>query len=280
MATEEHYLADAQAIIQHRHDNGADFWATADGRIMKGSPFTTLNSVLLLLELGMEPGEPILQDAASLIFNAWQKDGRFKIAPKGGIYPCHTIHGVNTLCHMGYGEDPRVQTTLKHLLEIQYQDGGWRCKKISFGHGPETEFSNPGPTLTALDAFRHTPYLNKEPALDRAVEFLLEHWVVRKPLGPCHYGMGTLFMQPEYPLGGYNIFTYLYILSFYNVAKKDKRFLEGLDYLTARLVDGQIVVERVNAKLAKFTFCEKGKPSALATKRYAKLLENINRDFG
>ena len=113
---------------------------------------------------------------------------------------------------MGHASDARLQKTLQHLLDIQYTDGGWRCNKFSFGRGPETEFSNPFPTLTALNAFRFTDYLNNEPALDSAVEFLLEHWTIRKPIGPCHYGIGTLFMQVEYPFRNYNLFVYVYII--------------------------------------------------------------------
>lgn len=119
--------------------------------------------------------------------------------------------------------------------------------------------------------------LNNEPALDKAVDFLLDHWTTRKPLGPCHYGMGTLFMQVEYPFGNYNLFLYLYVLSFYRKANKDHRFLDVLAHLESKLVDGQMVVERVNAKLAKFAFCKKGEPSALATERYREILKNIGR---
>lgn len=63
----------------------------------------------------------------------------------------------------------------------------------------QNEYSNPFPTLTVLIAFRFSDYLNKEPALDRSVDFLLEHWTIRKPIGPFHYGIGTRFMQIEYP---------------------------------------------------------------------------------
>lgn len=156
----------------------------------------------------MSPQEPILKAAADLIFSAWQEDGRFRVYPTGGIYPCQTAIAANVLCHMGYAEDERLQKNLKHLLDIRYQDGGWRCNKFSFGHGEETEYSNPQPTLNALDAFRFSQYLNNEPALDRAVEFLLEHWIIRKPIGPCHYGIGTLFMQVEYPFRNYNLFPF------------------------------------------------------------------------
>lgn len=278
MAVENQYLSDVESILSHRYDNGADLWATPDNRLLKGSPFSTFESVLYLLELGMSPNEPVLKAAAELILSVWQEDGRFKIYPKGGIYPCQTAIAANVMCHMGYAEDERLQKTFGHFLETQYQDGGWRCNKFSFGRGEETEYSNPQPTLNALDAFRFSKYLNNEAALDKAVAFLLAHWVIRKPIGPCHYGIGTLFMQVEYPFRNYNLFEYVYVLSFYNYAKKDSRFLEAFEALKAKTLDGQIVVERVVPKLAKLSFCKKGAPSPLATKRYQEILKNLGKE--
>ena len=134
----------------------------------------------------MEPGDPLMHQVAALFFSVWQEDGRFKMYPQGGIYPCQTIHAADLLCHLGYAGDARLQRTWRHLLDTQCADGGWRCLKFSFGRGPETAYSNPYPTLVALDAFRFTDRLNREPALDRAVEFLLEHWRIKRPIGPCH----------------------------------------------------------------------------------------------
>lgn len=275
MAVNKQYAADVETIISHRYDNGADYWTTPDKRLIKGSPWSTLDCALYLLELGMEPNDPLLQETAALIIGAWQEDGRFKVYPTGGIYPCQTINAARVLCHMGYASDERLQKTFRQLLDSQYTDGGWRCNKFSFGRGPETEYSNPHPTLLALDAFRFSGYLDKEPALDKAVDFLLEHWTIRKPIGPCHYGMGTLFMQVEYPFRNYNLFVYVYVLSFYNRAKQDRRFLEALQELESKLVDGQIVVERVVPKLAGLSFCKKGRPSALGTMRYKEIIRNL-----
>ena len=277
MTIEKQYRSDYEAILSHRHDNGADFWTTPDKRLIKGSPFSMLECVDYLLELGMEPDEPLLKECADIIFSTWREDGSFKLYPQGSVYPCHTVHAASTLCNLGYTNDPRLQKTFRHLLDTQYTDGGWRCNKFSFGKGPETEYSNPHPTLTALSAFRHSEYLNKEPALDRAVEFLLEHWTIRKPIGPCHYGIGTLFMQVEYPFRNYNIFCYVYILSFYNRAKSDPRFQEALMLLESKMKNGQIVVERNVPKLAKLSFCRKGEPSELATIRYQEILKNLGK---
>ena len=275
MASDLRYQADVDTIMAKRYDNGWDYWTTPDKRLIKGAPFSTLESAMLLLELGVEPSEPILQEVAGLILGSWREDGRFKLYPQGAIYPCQTINAANVLSHMGYADDMRLRRTFEHLLQTQYGDGGWRCNKFSFGRGPETAFSNPGPTLTALNAFRFTDYLNKEHTLDRAAQFLLDHWTTRQPLGPCHYGIGTLFMQVEYPFSNYNLFAYVYVLSFYDIAKRDSRFLDALGMLECKLQGGGIVPERVNRKYAGLSLCKKGEVSELATKRYQTILENL-----
>ena len=275
MTVENRYLTDVETILSHRYDNGADLWATPDKRIIKGAPFSTLESVAYLLELGMDPADPIMKEAAELILSTWQPKGNYKVYPKGTVFPCQTVTVASVLCRMGYAADARLQKTFQHLLEIQYTDGGWRCNKFFFGRGPETEYSNPLPTLTALDAFRFTDYLNNEPALDRAVDFLLEHWTIKKPIGPCHYGIGTLFMQVEYPFRNYNLFMYVYVLSFYDRAKNDPRFLAAFRELESKTVNGQILVERVVPKLSNLSFCKKGETSELATIRYREIRENL-----
>jgi len=117
--------------------------------------------------------------------------------------------------------------------------------------------------------------LNTEPALDMAVEFLLWHWTIKKPVGPCQYGIGTRFMQVEYPLWHYNIFQYVYVLSFYDKAKNDPRFLEAVGALQSKLVNGMVIIERNVPKLAELSFCKKGQPSELATKRYNEIIANL-----
>ena len=272
------HSSDIEAILSHSGDNGALFWATPDHNLIKGGPFSTLEAACILSELGLPASHPALDGASSLLWRTQRADGRFSLVPKSSIFPCHTIYAAKTLCALGFADDARLQATLTHLLETQYSDGGWRCNKYFFGHGPETEASNPGPTLTALDAFRQTPYCNADARLDRAVEFLLGHWVTRAPLGPCHYGIGTLFHQVSFPFSQYNLFYYVFVLSFYDVAKRDPRFLDVLSVLQGKLKDGQIVVERPHAKLAKLTFCKKGEPSELATQRYQVILKNLGSE--
>jgi hypothetical protein len=271
----DRYSSDVRAIVEKRHHNGGDLWATPDGRIGKGSPFSTRDCALMLIELGFPLADPLLIGAAELAFKLWKEDGRFRPAPGGTIYPCHTIGTARLLCCLGHAADQRLDRTFRNLLSTQHTDGGWRCSKFSFGRGPETEYSNPGPTLEALDAFRFSSWLNRDPRLGKAVDFLLYHWEVKRPLGPCHFGMGTLFHKIEFPFLRYNLFYYVYVLSFYNGAKSDPRFRKALDLLESKLVAGQVVIENCNRKLKELEFCRPGVPSDAATQRYMEMKANL-----
>lgn len=268
---------DIDIVLARRYDNGADYWATPDGRISKGSPFTTLDCAVMLHDLGMPQTDPVLQATAHLIFRALRPDGRFRVSPQGAIYPCHTINAVRALCYLGYAEDERLMKTYGHLLQIEESDGGWRCRKFSYGRGPETRFSNPGPTLAALDVFRMQSPAHRPNTIDDAVDFLLAHWVTRVPIGPCHFGIGTLFMQVAYPFASYNLFFYVYVLSFYESARTDPRFLEALAVLETTMSDGQVVVHRTHPRLTQLSFCSEGRPSVLATARYREIRRNLGR---
>ncbi|GIG27216.1 prenyltransferase [Cellulomonas denverensis] len=276
-----HTQSDVEAVLSHRHDLGGDLWTTPDLRLGKGAPFSALESPLLLLDLGMDPDEPVLRDSAELVLSTWRPDGRFAVYPHGAILPCHTAAAARLLCRLGRADDPRVVRCLEQLLDGRHDDGGWRCRKFSYGRGPETELSNPMPTLVALDAFRHTT-TPQSPALDQAVETLLRHWTTRAPVGPCHYGIGTLFHQVSFPFRAYNLFYWVYVLSFYPAARTDPRFAEAFAALRSTLMAGQIVVQRVVPKLARLEFCRPGRPSATATARYREIVHNLaaERDAG
>ena len=275
MAVAKQYESDVKAILDRRHDNDADFWATPDGRWGTGSPFSTFDCAIMLSELGMSRSDPVMKGMAEVLLGAWREDGRIRSAPKSAMYPCHTTNAARALCRLGYARDHRLKRTLEHLFEVQHSDGGWRCNTVKLGRSPVTDASNPGVTLHALDAFRFTAHLNEDKRLDKAVKTLLSHWTTRKPLGPCSFGIGTLFGNVEYPFLRYNIFYYVHVLSFYDAAKKSPRFRQALKALEAKLVDGKVVVENPNRGLAKLALCRKGEPSSVATKRYQETLKNV-----
>ena len=56
MSPQAPYSADTEAILSHIHGNGGGLWTTPDRRLLKGGPFSTVECVRYLLELGMDPG--------------------------------------------------------------------------------------------------------------------------------------------------------------------------------------------------------------------------------
>lgn len=271
--------SDVGLVLAHRHDNGGDYWATPDRRMYVGNPFSTITSLAVLHELGVTAEHEAVSGGLDLIIGAVRDDGRIRVAPKAPLYPCYTAEAVRTACRFGLAEQPEIRRTLQYLLDSTHDTGGWRCSFTRFGKGPETRCGSPGATLYALDALRFLgPAPHAGEPLDQAVELLLDHWDARTPLGPCHHGIGTQFMRVEYPFVRYNLFYYVYVLSFFARAHLDPRFHAALEALEASLTaDGRIRVEHPHRGLKGLAFCARGEPSELATRRYREILANLGR---
>ncbi len=267
---------DVAAILARRHDNGADYWATPDARIYVGNPFSTLAALGMLHELGVDASHEAVSGGLQLVLEARREDGRIRLGSKAPLYPCYTAEAARILCR--FGHEGAVEPTLAYLLENTHDSGGWRCSFTRFGRGPETECASPGATLYALDVLRFFPAMRAgRPETDQAVALLLEHWETRTPIGPCHHGIGSLFMQLEYPFLRYNLFYYVYVLSFFERAHADARFREALEVLRAKLdEEGRVVVERPHRDLKDLRFCARGEPSVPGTARWAEIRSNTS----
>ena len=231
----------------------------------------------MLHELGVGKDHEAVAGGLELILNACREDGRIRLAPKAPMYPCYTAEAARLMCRFGMTQHVTLQRTVSHLIQNTHRSGGWRCNFSKFGRGLETESANPGATLYALDVIRHfQEYRRGTAVVEQAVELLLDHWDTRKPTGPCHWGIGSQFMQVEYPFRRYNLFFYVYVLSFFDRVKGDPRFAAALATLDATLDEaGQVIVDRPHRGLKGLKFCARGQPSDLATKRYREIPKNL-----
>ncbi len=262
---------DAVVVLEHRHDQGGDSWSTPDGKIGVGDPFSTLAALITLHELRVPKSHEAVRGGLDRVLARIRPDGRIAVAPKGTVYPCHTAYAARVLARFGYARSAVLRPVHQQLLEERHQDGGWRCRRKPIGASPETDASNPGVTLHALDAFRFRPD-HEQLGLESAVETLLAHWQSRLPLGPCHFGIGSRFQKVEFPFFRYNLFSYVYVLSHYARARDDRRFREAFEQLAAkRDARGRMVVEAPNRKLAKLELCRAGEPSKAATRRFREI---------
>lgn len=271
--------SDVDVILSHRSDNGADFWAGPEGKVYVGNPFSTITSLLLLHELEVPADHEAVAGAIDLVLAACRDDGRIRVGPKSPMYPCYTAEAARAVARFGVAEHPSIRKAVEYFSTSVHGDGGWRCSFSRFGKGPETEHSNPGATLYVLDLLRHYPEHREGGRLaERAVETLLAHWESRAPIGPCRWGIGSTFLQVDYPFLKYNLFFYVYVLSFFGVARRDSRFRQAYAALREKLdSDGRLVVENPHRRLGgRLELCARGQPSRAATRRFAEIEERVS----
>lgn len=265
-----------ETILKRMTDNGGPFWSRQDGDIHAPFGNSTIDTLSVIGELGysIHDNKDIL-DATEFIFGYQTSDGGFRHSLKSTKLPCLTARIIAALGRLGLSNDQRMTNGYNWLLKKQSSDGGWRCATVKLGNSPITDASNPGTTLYVLDAFRYkVKTIEIETNLDKGVDFLLQHWVVRQPIGPCGFGIGTTFMKIEYPFLRYNLFYYVYVLSFYPSAKNDERFIEAYNELKSKLVDGCVVPENPHKAWRDYISFQKGKVSEMGTKRWIEI--NIN----
>jgi hypothetical protein len=257
-------------ILQTSEVNGGKHWSRKDGDIHAPHGYSTIDVLMTLGEIGHHyKDSQITSDAVNFIFEYLDDNGCFKYSPKSSKLPCITARILSALGRLGYETDDRIEKCYLYLFNSQQNDGGWRCSTVKLGKVPETDASNPGTTLYVLDAFRfRSNSKNERVKLENGLEFLLKHWDTRKPLGPCGFGIGSRFLQIEYPFLRYNIFYYVYVLSKYDKIRNDKRFKEAKKSLLDKTKDGKIFPETPHKFWNNYSFAKKNELSELATKRY------------
>ncbi len=271
--------AEIASIFDRQNDNGGSFWSREDGDIHAPNAHSTIDTLGVLGELGVTVDQyPDLLKAIDFVFGYQTSGGSFKYSKTSSKLPCITARILAAFGRLGAAKDKRTEKSYQQLLESQWSDGGWRCNTVKLGKSPRTDASNPGTTLYVLDAFRFRNNNAKEAGqLNKGADFLLQHWEIRSPLGPCDFGMGSRFFKIEFPFLRYNLFYYVYVLSFYEKAREDNRFLEAYQALLEKTKNGGIIPENPHRAWKKFDFAKKGQVSKQATKRWEELEMNVKK---
>jgi hypothetical protein len=272
-------MINIQAILYNNHGNGGEFWCRADKNIYAPYGSSTIDTLNVLGEIGLNYNDySIIKEAVDFIYAYQSEQGSFRYTPKGSALPCITARIMSALGRLGVDTDSRLEKSYKWLLDTQWNDGGWRCATVKLGKSPLTDASNPGTTLYVLDAFRFRDNNIKEiNKLNKGVDFLLQHWEIRQPVGPCNFGIGSRFLQIEYPFLRYNIFYYVYILSFYDKAIKDVRFQDAFKHLSNRVKNDKLIPENPHKAWQKFDFAKKGMISEIGSKRWIEIKNNLTK---
>ena len=105
------YNNDINIILSKQLENGSDYWTTPDGATGIGGPFSTLESCLILSDLGYDLKSPELIGASNAILNCQKDDGRIQTFTTGTIYPYQTANAAKVLCRLGLSNDKRLSKT-------------------------------------------------------------------------------------------------------------------------------------------------------------------------
>lgn len=268
-----------EKILKRQNDFGGIFWSRTDGDIHAPFGFSTIDTLCVLGEIGYSVNDnPQIVGAVDFIFSYQVPEGCFKYSPKSSKLPCLTARIIGGMGRLGLTNDARIEKGYEWMLDSQWDDGGWRCKTVKLGKSPLTDASNPGTTLYVLDAFRFRENSTDDfEKLNKGVDFLLQHWEIRQPIGPCNFGIGSTFMKVEYPFLRYNLFYYVYVLSFYDNAKNDKRFQDAYRQLKDKVKDDILVPENPHKAWNEFDFAKKGQVSEIGTKRWLEIKNNVEK---
>ncbi len=273
-------MENIDAIFERQNNNGGKFWSRTDGDIHAPHGYSTIDTLSVLGELEVTTNKvPFLTEVIEFVYTYQTPDGSFKYSKTSSKLPCMTARILSAFGKINHNIDRRSEKSYKQLLDTQWADGGWRCNTVKLGKSILTDASNPGTTLYVLDAFRFRKNsISELIQLEKGVDFILQHWQVKEPVGPCNFGIGSRFLQIEYPFLRYNIFYFVYVLSFYKKAINDNRFLEVYKYLDDKIENDCLEPENPHKAWRNFDFAKKGKVSEVASKRWIEIKENMKNN--
>lgn len=156
---------------------GACFPADFDGDFSAGQPWTsTLPTLELLCDLGVDPEDPTVQETVSLVEQncRWEHEGQPFFT--GEVEPCINGRTVRIGAELGAPVDGIVE----RLLTEQLADGGWNCE-AEFG-SVRSSFASTLCVLEGLLAHERATGGSAEVAVARrrAEEYLLERQLFRR----------------------------------------------------------------------------------------------------
>lgn len=142
---------------------------------------STTYTMLLLRQLGLEPGHAQAQKACALLLNhGLYRDGGINFFPSyNHSEVCVTGMVLSILAYFEYPDD-RVENLVNFLVKNQMRDGGWNCQ--IFNGASHSSFHTTINVLEGLllyERYRPSQYDFGAEIQERGREFLLQHQLYR-----------------------------------------------------------------------------------------------------
>jgi hypothetical protein len=187
---------------------------------------------------------------------------------------------IYSVVKMGAGDDVETQKGIDYLLSLR-RENGWPCavsKEQGKFRGPGRK-DDPCPyvNLIMLQLLTLFPEYKDGPGSRTGVECLLNCWETSKERHPYMFFMGTDFRKLKAPFIWYDILHVADVISQYDFALKDPRFIEMLGIVNSKAdKNGLFTPESVWKAWESWDFGQKKKPSPWMTF----LVYRINKRVG
>lgn len=269
---------------------------------LTGWPGTVLNShrsasqpfhkLSFLADLGLNVSDPPVKKIVDKVMKHQSKQGPFQLPTNVPVHfggsgrdewawaLCDAPVIVTALIRLGMGKDARVQTAIQYLDGL-VRENGWHCvvsPELGKFRGPGRK-DDPCPyaTLVVLQMLAHVPEMREGRSAKIGVETLLRLWENSREEHPYMFFMGTDFRKLKAPLFWYDILHVLEALSYFQWARKDKRFKQMVSVVESKAdADGRFTPESVWTAWKDWDFSQKKVPSRGLTFFVQRILKRVN----
>lgn len=245
-----------------------------------------------IADLGLNINDPPIKKIVGKVMKHQSKQGPFQLPTNVPVHfggsgkdewawaLCDAPVIVSSLIQMGLKDDPRVQTAIEYLNGL-VRDNGWPCAvspELGKFRGPgRKEDPCPYATLVMLKVLAHVPELRENESARIGVGTLLSLWDESERKHPYMFFMGTDFRKLKAPLFWYDVLHVLDVLSYFEWARKDKRFGQMLKIVESKADgDGRYIPESVWTAWKDWDFSQKKIPSQGLTFFVQRILKRVS----
>ncbi len=255
------------------------------------NPTLPIHKLLFLLDLGFGMEIPEIKVAIDEILKHKDEHGIYQSMtniPKhfGGLGEdtfswclCDAPLLLLALLKAGIDYHKHIKPGVDYLVSL-CRDNGFPCAvspELGKFRGPgRKDDSCPYATLIMADLLSYIPEYRDSKVAILSVEALLNLWENSMSEHPYMFFMGKDFRKLKAPSVWYDIVSVAGILSKYEFAKKDKRFLEMISHVKSKQnKDGFYTPESVYQKLENWDFSQKKAPSPYLTYLCYRIFERL-----
>ena len=257
------------------------------------NPDLPIHKLLFLLDLGFDTDVPEIKTAVDEILKHRDENGVYQSMTNVPVHfggagvdvfswcLCDAPLLLLALLEAGLDYNEYIKPGTDYLLSLS-RGNGFPCAvspELGRFRGPgKKDDCCPYATLIMAGLLACIPEYRESPAAVTAVNALLNLWQSSREQHPYMFYMGTDFRKLKAPSSWYDIVSVAGVLSKYECARRDPRFMEMITVIKGKQDDdGFFTPESAYQKYKDWDFGQKKRPSAYMTYLCLKIFERLEQ---